>query len=243
MAESSDAITQSINRFAQVIQNIISLVLGLASLLISGGFIVVNSHLANYTGIHGYNVRPTQYLVAGIGLLMPLFLAATFILSIYYFGRFIGAASLNIKQPQPPDKEVARDSVFRTTMSKIKLTAESRRFRMLLFTMGLIIYTILFGLFYGVYVYGSVPYYLGGGRPEPMVLVFDAAETPEVLGLTVDPVEPRRTRTVLLLAELTNGVLVADTVSGRVVAVKNETLTGLIGDRFAEQLITPTPLP
>ena len=95
--------------------------------------------------------------------------------------------------------------------------------------------------FYSQYGYGSLPHYLGGGAPEPIVLSFGDGDTAQALGLSVEAGEPRRTQTVLLLAELSNGLLVADTVNGRVVEVSNSQVIGRIDTIPLKWVITPTP--
>jgi hypothetical protein len=243
-------ITANVESVARAIQNLISLVLGLAAALTAGGFIVVNSHLAKFTDIHGYSVNPRQYLAAGVGLLIPPFLAVGIVAGAYYLGRLLGTFLRNRDQSQPvetaprPTRRIVPQRLT-PTLRILEGLAEKRNFRRLLIAFGLGLYTILFGLFYGEYIYGSIPHYLGGGRPEPMLLVFNDAENLSLLHLSAAWHIPsnRVTRTVLLLAELNDGVLVADTNTGHVAYVKNSLLTGVVDEAIVEWIITPTPTP
>ncbi len=241
-------LTANVEGVARAVQNLISLVLGLAAALTGGGFIVVNSHLSKFTDIHGYSVNPSQYLAAGVGLLIPPVLATAIVFGAYYTGRLLGVIRRRRETARPVEGPVEEPPERRALPKRLEAAfkgfeslAENRTFRRALVISGFGLYTVLFGLFYGEYIYGSIPHYLGGGRPEPMIAVFDDEMTPALLGLTVDPVQPRRTQTLLLLAELSDGLLVLDTNTGRVAAIKNESLTGAMDDQIVEWAITPTP--
>ncbi len=183
---------------------------------------VVHSYLSQFTDIHGYNVASGQYLTAGAGLLLPI--AAGLILD---WGGYL----------------LFRNSFINFLVTYVRNRNTSRRVLLTGILTAELLWFIVVGSLYGQGVYGSIPHYLGGGKPESMILVFKSPDTLSALGLTPNETEPDRTKTVLLLAELTDGLLVADTNTGRVVALKEESLLGTLDDRVTSLVITPTPPP
>ncbi len=237
-------LAQSVEGVSRAFQRLISFIVGVAASLTAGGFVVVNSHLARYTDIHGYTLRPAQYLAAGVGLLVPPFLAIGIVAAAYYFGRFLGAVMRRRKPASPNDaSEDGDDTGVLTpvvrTLDTWLLPESTRR---LIFISGMILYTLLFGLVYGATIYGSVPRYLGGGQPQDIVLVFEDVSMPQLLNLTQDTTVPQRTGVVLLLAELNDGLLVVDTVNGQVATVKNESLLAVLDDVPSPQIDRQAPV-
>jgi hypothetical protein len=244
MQERTKPTSPNLENMTQALQNLISLVLGLIAFLSAGGFIVVNSHLARYTDILAYNINPRQYLAAGVGLLIPPMLALAVVFLGYYTGRFLRFLSEN-RQARVPSG-APKNPLMRRVAPSIRFfdsLVNNTNARRLIFTVGIVLYTLLFGTFYGLYVYGSIPYYLGGGRPETMVLVFKDETTPRLLDLSTDAQFANRTGTLLMLAQLEDGWLVADTTTGRVVAVPNDVLSGIMDDTIQPAVITPTTAP
>lgn len=246
MTEQRPPIASNVETVVLAVQNTISLAVGFIAFLTAGGFIVVNSYLARFTDIHGYNIDPRRYLTAGIGLLIPPLLALAVVFLAYYFGRFLGIMLRARRYTRPPlEKPAPKNFVSRNLQASVQnfdSLIQKPVFKRLMFIVAISLYTLLFGLLYGTYIYGSVPYDLGGGRPVTAILVFQDQNTLQSLGFANDFDSANRTGTVLLLADLSDGgLLVADTTTGRVVAVKQDALIGILDDRVETTLMTPIP--
>ncbi|MEZ4668164.1 MAG: hypothetical protein R3E39_09630 [Anaerolineae bacterium] len=221
----------SIETLVGTIQNLLASVLAIAGILTAGGFIVVNTYLAQYTNIQVYTINTKQYLAAGVGLLFPVGLAALVIYIFDTFGRSYGTRLNRITGRVENGKGLTaiEQSVARKMLPKSsKLQLRLLRMRFWILLVGLIYYTVFFGLLYGQYIYGTVPRFLGGGKPEPVILVFNDPELPALFNLTEDPQVPRRSATVLIMAELEDGLLVLDARTGQVAALKQQFLTGVM---------------
>ena len=108
---------------------------------------------------------------------------------------------------------------------------------------SLLLYAIIGGSVYANSVYGNIPRYLGGGQPATAILVFKDEATLNQLGFSPDPIQATHTQNILLLADLTDGIMVLDPITGRVVGVKNESLLGTIDDKInTDYVVTATPI-
>jgi hypothetical protein len=241
-------VPMQVESLVKAVQNIFAFVLGLASFLTAGGFIVVNTYLSKYTGIQGYNIDPKQYLAAGVGLLIPILIATALVAILYLIGLSYGERLNRISSEGHDagrvvavERQLANRIQVRSAQSKKRL----RRLRYWVLFIGIVYYTIFFGMLYGQYIYGTIPRFLGGGKPEPMIVVFNDAELPGLFNLSTDPVQNRRTNTVLLLAELADGFLILDTNTGQVAAIKNGIVTGIMAVATPQPTSTPvlTPTP
>ena len=203
---------------AKAVQTALAAAVGFGALLTANGFIIVNSYLATFTDIQGYDIAPSQYLAAGacpFALLYQILILALFL----YFGR-------RAVEKWRPSSEYA---AFVSAMSRVYLA------------LGAVVAVLAFGYLFGARLYSMLPRAIGGGSPATIVLVFDNVETHQLLRLTGDPMQPRRTGTLLLLAELTDGILVADTNNGHVATVKNDLIVARLDDQVNLGVITPTP--
>jgi hypothetical protein len=232
----------NLENVTKALQNLISLVLGLIAFLSAGGFIVVNSHLARFTDIHGYNISPRQYVAAGVGLLFPPLLALAVVFVAYYAGRLLGILTLNPRFNSTFKGNLSNNMVAQKIAPSVHYfdsLVSNPTVRRLMFAVGIGFYILVFGNFYGAYIYGTIPYYLGGGRPETILLVFKEPATATMLGFSTDGQINNRTRTMLMLAQLENGWLVADTTTGQVAAVSQDVLIGVMDDVIQPLVITP----
>jgi hypothetical protein len=205
--------TQAEN-IARVVQTTLAAVVGVGALLTANGFIIVNSYLAKFTDIQGYNIAPSQYIAAGA---CPVVLVYQILLIFlcYFIWKLVNKS---------------QNRNFSATLSRLQ------------FTILPIIAALAFSYLYGSSeMYGTIPRAIGGGTPGTIVLIFDKAETLQTLGLTSDPLQPHQTKTLVLLAELTDGILVADTNNGHVVTVKYDFITARLDDQVDTSIITPTP--
>jgi hypothetical protein len=108
---------------------------------------------------------------------------------------------------------------------------------------GFIIVPIIVSILYGLIFYGITPRTWGGGKPADVILTFKNETEFTSLGINMDPRYRNRSVQMLLLAELTDGILVADTTNGRVLAIKNEFIASIIDNNKAQQVIEGTPAP
>ncbi len=244
------SLASQIENLTKVLQSTLTLVVGAGALLSASGFIIVNTALASFSDIQVYNILPAQFLSAGALWLVvlaiifvPLFRVfeqiAKFVVSfwisfrasfVFSFDR--AAHGESREQIDEEVKALQQDSIERTI----------RAFRSRPFVIVIAIFTALVGsVIYGQGLYLHLPRAIGGGRPTSVMLVFDKPENLQVLGLTSAPGAPRQTGSLLLLAELTDGMLVADTSTGRIVAVKNDYIVARMNAQIAPQIITPTP--
>jgi hypothetical protein len=81
----------SLSDLIETAQKAIGSILALGAFLTASGFVVVNTHLSNFGqnfgGFTHYNVQPSQYLSAGVGLFVFMFVA-------YNFGREMTSISV-----------------------------------------------------------------------------------------------------------------------------------------------------
>ncbi len=238
----TDLLTQ-IDSVAKAVQNTLAAIVGFGALLTASGFIIVNIYLATLTDIQGYIVAPSQYLTAGAGLfiLLSVFGVIAFFILRWLQPRLDKAAEELNKRAESQAKRPQGRRIW-VYISLLMLRDYISGFASRTFAILVIVYVTLFGgVVYGLSIYPLLPHFIGGGRPISMALVFDKPESLQALGLTVDPAEARRTETLLLLAELTDGVLVADTNNGRVIAVKDDLIIARVDNQIAIQVMTPSP--
>lgn len=99
-------------------------------------------------------------------------------------------------------------------------------------------------IIYGLFVYPIIPHVLGGGKPATIILNLHSDYPASTLRLSSSS-NQTTTGSLLLFAELTDGLLVADPSTGQFVVVKNEAIIGIIDDNIVSSLIestsTPTP--
>lgn len=85
---------------------------------------------------------------------------------------------------------------------------------------------LILGIFVMVFVfvslfYEAIPFAIGGGKPEPIVLIFEDSDIASVLQIE-SAHTPKQSRIVWLLAELVDGVLILDKDSNRVLSIKDK---------------------
>ncbi|MCA9894489.1 MAG: hypothetical protein KC615_15975 [Anaerolineae bacterium] len=90
-------------------------------------------------------------------------------------------------------------------------------YRLGLIIVGIFVMIVLFVAFF----YERIPFAIGGGSPEPIVIVFENDTVGSLLEIASRD-EPRKSKTVLILAELVNGILVLDPDTSKVIAIEDE---------------------
>lgn len=245
----------SLEKALSLTQNAISLVVGLGALVTGTGFIVVNSYLAKFTDALGYNIVPGQYIAAGIGV-WGITICIVGILSVFlysFFGKFTdkGLRKQRYKLSYGLASVIAPLSLFTKIPATISLNLLStivEPFSAVIVSritaiILIAISSVIAGWLYGNIIYGHLPRFLGGGEPTTMTLVLKKDVQPTDFGLTPNSQQNQQTSTLLLLANLTDGLLVADTNNGQVTAIKDEMILGIVDDVKAQWVITPTPTP
>lgn len=96
---------------------------------------------------------------------------------------------------------------------------------------------------YALLWYPVLPHVFGGGLSVTITLSIRSEYSLLSLGLSQASSTSSNTSTVWLLAELTDGILVADQTTGKVVAIKNDIIAAIMDDGFATSLIVPTETP
>ncbi len=251
-------------------QTVLSFVVGTAAVLTASGFVIVNTHLARYTNVHGYNISPTQYLTAGIGLWVIVLIVAAI------------QGLVNFRNPTKDYKQLIREkllfviptlmilgiSLISTVITGVISGAEIASFTgAMLFTIVTVIPTILrtiwrhgyiagiavwalaAGVLYGRFIYSEIPRYLGGGALVPVSILFKDGQNIQQLGFESLPGQTNATYQIKILAELTDGLLVYnehDPIHPYAVIVKSDMIDGIIDEHGAEHLVAistvePTP--
>lgn len=181
------------------VQNVLGSALGLAAVLTAQGFVIVHSYLTFSLGVGRLvNVNPNQYLIAGAGF---------FIL----FSGVLGIVVVTIRKLVNP-----QFNPFHVGFAAL---------------IWLPVYIIVLGIIYGVMFFSGVPAFLGGGMPERVFLVCNEAEQVDAIGLPILTKTDGgyvKTDTVRLITELTDGFLIWESNSQRVISVKDDLIVSIV---------------
>ncbi len=219
--------SQEVN-FLKAAQAILTFVFGLGGLLTVSGFIIVNVYLSRFTGIYLYSVNPSQYLAAAIGALsfgllllfgcFAIVILLLIVLLIYQFKR----------RDESSIRETLRSFSRREVLKTLRTTLWQRFTQpdiLLLSTL----FVILGSFSYGLSIYPQVPRFLGGGQPVPIAVIFKDANNIASFGF--EPLSTHHPDVVglVLLAELSDGLLVYYVSNGNYAAiVKNDEISGVL---------------
>lgn len=237
---------------------LISLV-NLSAFLTVLGFFTIHSYLATVTQLFTYNISVAQYLAAGVSLFIALFwhlfsngiapvipwIGVIFLIGTvgYVIWRLVlrdvvqNASTQSLFQRWQP--------VFKVIIALLRLL---ERVNQWVFTIGLLLICVLFGLVYGYGYYSQLPHMLGGGMPTDVILVFKEPQStnagwPFPINLNV----PTQSEKVQLLFEFTDGLLVRDEGTRIAVIVKNDSLQAVMDASPAiipgKSTVTPTVSP
>lgn len=236
----------------KTIQNLLSMLLGFATILTASGFIIVNIHLSRFTTMLGYSVSPTQYITAGLGFwLVGLFCGFIVwrltsntkplnknekwgsyskeqVVEILKHSRSVLSGFLRERRFSELFTAIRYLFLIRSVLAteQIAVTLSSRRGRLSF----IVFYFILGGIAWGL-LYMNVPRYLGGGYPAYISIVLKQGVDAKSIGLTLETTNSNRTFPVILLANLNDGILIVDSVSGRVVELHNDTILALVDSK------------
>lgn len=236
---------------AQLIQLLLSALLGLSTITLMCGFRGTVAFLQRYSDVAVYNVSAGHYFAVGFVILFNALIIPTTLLSLgglVYLTRARNVISkvghyVARKYVRPVKKagdfvygsfESARVDENRTTVSLHLIVSGIGVF--------FITYLWAYSAYYGENLLVSL-YFTSADRREPpsVALILKENYPPSSLMLSTDDLNPNLTKPLWLLAELTDGLLVADLNTKRVVAVKNEVIASIIDDQLSESLPDPTP--
>ncbi|MCC7446983.1 MAG: hypothetical protein IT324_06170 [Anaerolineae bacterium] len=100
------------------------------------------------------------------------------------------------------------------------------------------------GLALGIVIGLALGVVVGGPLAAPasdVILVFKEDIAASGLPLPIDPVNPKRTQLVRKVIDVTDGVLVQDELTGTVITVRNDLLSGVVEKMAARAVPSPTP--
>jgi hypothetical protein len=247
--------------------------LPLTTLTIIAGFFVINSYLARYTRLFTYNISASQYIAAGINLLLAILyyffpiaagsIVLALVLAIVFilWDKYLAKIWSNIKARFFSNLEKRTTSNSQNPLYRLWLLIKSalttlwnlsNRAAWVLLGGAIILLSFIYGYGY----YASSPRMLGGGQPADVILIFKDEIQPSewsfaetTLNASQTPEFSKRSKKVKLLVELTDGILVQDEDAGVVAIVKNDVLNGIIEYKAATPTVTttgtlsPTPSP
>ncbi len=228
----------------------------ITTLLTVAGFFVIHSYLASFSKVFTFNISLTQYLAAGVnlvlgtvayvlylvlpglgyGVLLSVALAVLYFVSRFWIKRSNRIHNLwNMLQRWLLPIYHWFCPLLRLLWSVYRLSAGAL----------LILVVIVTGLAYGTYHYAQSPRMLGGGMPAMVILVFRENQPTQnpIWGFSINGSNARQSMPVQLLIELTDGVIVRDSSTNTIAVVKNDVLQGMIdADPVPTQtLAIPTP--
>lgn len=227
-----DAQTSPIDesRSFKLLQSVITLAVGVGTLLSASGFLIVKSYLSKLTDIVGYNIAPAQYVTAGIGF----WLLSALILRLFWTG--IRRRELRVLDSRlaEVDREIARfvpnrgksaqaDAVLAEAVRTKQAMRATDRFYL---AVRLILYIAGASIIYGNILYGHIPRSLGGGEAATAVVILTPGVTAQDVNLTGMSSYPNRAD-VLIFAELNDGLLIQDRVSGHMVMIPSGDLVAV----------------
>jgi hypothetical protein len=223
------------------------------------GFFTIHSYLATVTQLFTYNISITQYLVAGVSLIIALFwylfskgiapvipwIGGALVIGIagYLIWRFLLRGVLqNNAQTQTLFQRL--QPVFKVIVALLRLL---ERVNQWILTIGLLVSCLIFGFAYGYGFYAQVPHMLGGGMPADVILVFKEPQSSNTgWPFPINQVVPTQSEKVQLLFEFTDGLLVRDEGTKIPVIVKNDVLQAVIDyapPNSSKPTITASPSP
>lgn len=229
-----------------------------SALLTVAGFFVIHSYLASFSNLSSYNISITQYLAAGINLILGMvwFIVEGLIRALPTTGTWLAilsafallgyiAISTNKRIRQLWQRFLGQVQPLSHRISAIV------QFLWTGYQIFVLLILALFGFIYGTSYYGQSLRMFGGGRPTDVILVFkeDQPTQNSIWAFPINSKNPRQSEIIQLLIELTDGVIVRHSSTGMAVIVKNDVLQGIIDaspplpDTPPVSTLTPTQFP
>lgn len=220
------------------------------ALLTIAGFFVIHSYLASFTHLFTYNISLSQYLAAGMNLIIGLLayffppvvagvsaavclIPLAIIVFIIGLGMYIGDAP----------KEAMEAQVNKVVQRSGRVISVLYPLSKFILRLGIIIAIVYISLEYGQTQYGKSPRMFGGGEPAEVVLIFKDADLLVGLSLPTSNNSPRQTEPVEYLMELMDGILVRYKPTNTLMIVKNDVLQAVVDANPPVKFAYPTPTP
>jgi len=234
----NDSVSASVepqNIWLKLVPKIMSVVNVSAALTIAG-FFVIHSYLATLTRLFTYNISVTQYLAAGINLILAILW--NFILPVVLAG--FALAIIGVGCYQVWRWGVAHSLLLQRLQKTVTSKFASRRKQLVpIIRVSWRIYNIITGLLlflfilatsfiYGNRYYALSPREVGGGMPAEVILVFKEPQSTKGWPFAINPTIFNQSEKVELLLELTDGLLVRGEINNVPVIVKNDVLQAVI---------------
>jgi hypothetical protein len=225
----------------------------ISAVLTVAGFFVVQSYLASFSKFFTFNISVTQYLAAGVNLVLAILwniilpvllwslILALGLLLLYFLGRFV------LKRSKP---------VYNLWMRFLSYVLPLYQRLLSLFRVLWTIYRVFAGalfillvigvsFIYGTSYFAQSPRMFGGGMPAGVILVFreDQPIQNSIWGFPINSSNRRQSERLLLLIELTDGVIVSDPTTKATVIVKNDVLQGIIDAPLSNNTSSPAATP
>jgi hypothetical protein len=251
--------TSQMRSIFQLVSSIIIFIVGSSSIFSIVGFFVIHSYIASISVLSPLNIDIIQYTSAGlnalvgsiaivVSLLLPgatfgLVVGLSVVLSVFVLYLILLLTSkrsailkgtINIV-----DNKLGKSLHVTKIVSLISIVFWG------LFFSFIIISTIFTAINYGQNNYAESPRYVGGGVPAEAILVFyeEQSELGSFWGVTVSSANSRMSETVLILMELTDGLLIRDVTTNVVSIVKNDMIQAIIDAPQFLSAFTATPAP
>jgi hypothetical protein len=214
------------------------------------GFFVVQSYISSFSNLFSFNISVTQYLAAGINLVLALaWYVALSVLAPSIALVFIVVAIVAVFQFFK-----VRNRNLSTTWDNFRQRIDPivqrliRTFRPIwiigrfMSSIGFVIFIVLVSLVYGTYYYHQSPRMFGGGMPATVILVFKEEQLTQnsPWSFSISQSNPKTSEPVELLIELTDGIVVRHLTTNVVAIVKNDVIQGVI-DASTTHINVTTP--
>ncbi len=221
------------------------------TLLTVAGFFVIHSYLASVSRLFTFNISLTQYLAAGVNMVLAIFwnyilpviigglILALIFIGLYFFGRYCLNRSKRVHTLWVRVLSIISPLYQRLRPLLRAAWVVYQVFAWVLF--GLLVIGV--ALIYGTYYYAQSPRMFGGGMPSNVILVFREEQPTQssIWGFPINTSNPCQSDEVQLLIELTDGVIVRDTGTNRTTIVKNDVLQGIIDVDATSSNLTNIP--
>jgi hypothetical protein len=255
-SEKSERVSPAVKKIWWIVTPKLLNLVNVTALLTVAGFFVIQSYLASFSMLFTFRISVTQYVAAGINLVLAIVwyiilpslgygvILAAGIGVLYLVGHFCITRSKPIHNLWDRFRNWWLPMYHRLYPYLRILWSLYQLVAWALF----ILVVISLGLVYGTAYYVQSPRMLGGGMPADVILVFREEQPTQtsIWGFPINSSNTRQSEQVQLLIELTDGVIVRYAATNTTTMVKNDVLQGIIdadtvSGSPAQPLGTPTP--
>ena len=183
--KSTDIVVENTNNVWKLITPKLLSAVNITAFLTVAGFFVIHSYIQSFSDFYTYNIAVSQYLVAGInmilgtlGFFIPLFFSS---IPAMFIGVVLGFVLIVIIYFSPLKK-------WRVQINKVLQISQVVSFGFLLVMVAFV------GFAYGTTLYAHSPRMFGGGMPAQVVLVFQEEQDIQnpLWSFPIDPSNPKK---------------------------------------------------